>query len=453
MRRHEWVFIAAVMWIVSGVGLGTARADDVQVNTYTTDDQLRASVALETDGDFVVVWESHGSGGTDSSLESIQGQRYASDGSTVGGEFQINTYTTSSQRNPSLALDADGDFVVVWSSVGSAGTDSSYHSIQGQRYASDGSTAGGEFQVNTNTTGWQRLAGVAMDAGGDFVVVWQSFDGTSPSFYSVQARRYASNGVPVGDEFRVNTYTTIYQAKASVAMDADGDFVVVWNSPGSSGTDTSSSSVQGRRYASDGSTAGGEFQVNTYTTSFQTDASVAMDADGDFVVTWISNGSSGTDSWYASIQGQRFASDGSAAGGQFQVNSYTPLNQVQSSVGMAAAGDFVVAWVREGYILPPETPGDSVHAQRYASDGSAVGGEVQVSCNPADYIWTVGFPSVGVAGDGDFVVAWESHFFTWPPSGEGNPGGTDTVGFSIRKTRGPLIFADGFESGDTSAWN
>ena len=87
-------------------------------------------MGLDADGDFVVVWNSRGSGGTDSSARSIQGQRYASDGSAVGGQFQVNTYTTDYQYFSSVALDADGDFVVVWESEGSGGTDSDGLSIQ-----------------------------------------------------------------------------------------------------------------------------------------------------------------------------------------------------------------------------------------------------------------------------------------------------------------------------------
>ena len=49
-------------------------------------------MAMDTDGDFVVVWDSLGSFGTASSSDSIQGQHFASDGSIVGGEFQINTF-------------------------------------------------------------------------------------------------------------------------------------------------------------------------------------------------------------------------------------------------------------------------------------------------------------------------------------------------------------------------
>jgi hypothetical protein len=32
----------------------------------------------------------------------------------VGSEFQVNTYATGWQHEPAVAVDADGDFVVVW---------------------------------------------------------------------------------------------------------------------------------------------------------------------------------------------------------------------------------------------------------------------------------------------------------------------------------------------------
>ena len=92
-----------------------------------------------------------------------------------------------------------------------------------------------------------------------------------------------------------------------MAADADRDFVVVWESPGSSGTDASGQSIHGRRYASDGSSQGAQFQVNSYTTSDQRIPAVAAAADGDFVVVWDSDGSSGPDTHTTSIQGQRFS--------------------------------------------------------------------------------------------------------------------------------------------------
>ena len=44
-------------------------------------------------------------------------------------------------------------------------------------------------------------------------------------------------------------------------MAADGDFVVVWDGGGSSGTDTGDYSIHGQRYASDGSPQGAEFHL------------------------------------------------------------------------------------------------------------------------------------------------------------------------------------------------
>jgi hypothetical protein len=121
----------------------------------------------------------------------------------VGGEFQVNTYTTNGQTYPSVSVAPDGGFVVVWQS---RRQDGSYASVQGQRYDSGGSRIGGEFQVNTYTTGGQAGPSVAASSAGGFVVVWQGWN--QDGWYDVFGRRYTSEGTPAGDEFQVNTYTT-----------------------------------------------------------------------------------------------------------------------------------------------------------------------------------------------------------------------------------------------------
>jgi hypothetical protein len=235
---------------VGGVALGaTPLGAEFQVNSYTTGGQVLSSVAVDADGDFVVVWRSAGSAGTDTSSWSIQGQRYDASGNAVGSQFQVNTYTTLHQREPSVSADSDGDFVVVWHSYGSAGSDTSDYSVQGQRYDASGNAVGSEFQVNSYTTDRQYGPSVAVDADGDFVVVWTSYGsaGSDTSGYSVQGQRYDASGNPVGSEFQINTYTTNGQADPSAAVNADGDFVVAWVSYGSAGSDPDWS-VQGQRY-------------------------------------------------------------------------------------------------------------------------------------------------------------------------------------------------------------
>jgi hypothetical protein len=380
---------------------------EFQVNTYSALFQSLPSVAADADGDFVVVWSCAGSSGTDTASLSIQGQRYAADGSPQGTQFQVNTYTTGDQRNASVAADADGDFVVVWESYGSYGTDTEYgqRSVQGQRYASDGSSQGAQFQVNTYTTHSQFNASVAADSGGNFVVVWQSngSTGTDTSYFSIQGQRYDSGGSTQGAEFQVNTFTTFFQFRPSVAADANGNFVVAWESYGSSGTDTSGYSVHGQRYDSGGSTQGAEFQANTYTTGFQRHASVTADAEGDFVVVWESYGSSGTDTSGFSIRGRRYSSTGSPQGPEFQVNSYTTSDQQYPSVAAAADGEFVVAWNSAGS-SGTDTSGDSIQGQRYNAYGTTRGAQFQVST----YTTSQQYSASVAAVDGGFIMVWRS---------------------------------------------
>src|SRR5215203_5450263 len=67
---------------------------------------------------------------------------------------------------------------------------------------------GPEFQINTYTTGGQPVetVGIAANAAGDFVVVWDTTQNGVD--LDVFAQRYDAAGVPRGGEFRANTYTT-----------------------------------------------------------------------------------------------------------------------------------------------------------------------------------------------------------------------------------------------------
>lgn len=263
--------------------------------------QRHAAVAINSVGTFMVVWES---GYED---YDIRGQIFGADGSFIGSEVAINTYTLGAQREPAVAAAGEGAFVVVWDSDGSNGTDSG-SSIQGRLIGSNAAPLGPQAQVNTYITGAQRYPAVAANAEGAFVVVWQSqgSNGNDHDSFSIQGRLYAANGAPVGSDGQVNTYTTGAQKRPAVAANAEGDFVVAWESNGSNGTDHDLYSVQARLYASNALPIGHQFQVNSYTTSNQQRAVVAMEEHGDFVVVWDSNGSSGNDDDRTSIQAQLF---------------------------------------------------------------------------------------------------------------------------------------------------
>lgn len=417
MRRWLWwtavLLNAKAGW--AGVSAPLPVGGEFQVNSFTTGVQYRPAIAMDGSGAFVVLWTSEGSATTDVDELSVQGQRFAADGSPVNGQFQVNTYTTGYQVRPKVAMKSTGEFVVVWQSAGSV-ADSSYSSILGQRYAASGSNLGGEFQVNSLTTNDQQYPDVAMDAAGIFEVVWDSpvAAGGDSSPRSIEAKRFTAGGAG-GAEFQVNSYTTNSQSLPAISMKPDGNLVVAWESLGSSGGDTSFSSIHGRRIESDG-VPGAEFQINSYTTSTQSDAAIAVDPAGNFVVVWRSNGSAGSDHSYTSIQARRFAPDATPRGSDFQVNSYTTSFQDEATVAIDVDGDFVVVWRSAG-------PGadDSTQGQRFAASGAFLGGQFQVSTSPA------GSAGAGLAFDsnGDFVATWAASSSL----------GTDTSGDSIQAQR------------------
>jgi hypothetical protein len=234
-------------------------------------------------------------------------------------------------------MEADGDFVVVWAYYGPEFS----LDIQAQRYASDGTAPGGHFQVTTDTTTTQNDPSVAVDGDGDFVVVWGSYSYLESPYtlYSgVQGRRYASDGTALGSEFQVNAYTTSGWPDPSVAAEGDGDFVVVWTGE-SSGADTSASGILGQRYASDGTALGSPFQVNTYTTGGQVSPAVAATGDGDFVVVWAGSGSFSTDTDSSSVQGQRFGADENDADGDGVANGADDCIDLANASQLDADGD------------------------------------------------------------------------------------------------------------------
>jgi hypothetical protein len=397
--------------------------EQFQVNSYTTNHQGSPAVALDSDGDFVVAWRSWGSYGSDTDVGSIQGQRYNSVGTAQGSQFQVNSYTTGHQDGPAVALDSDGDFVVVWGSWGSYGSDTEGNSIQGQRYNSVGTAQGSQFQINSYTTNNQNVPDVAMDSDGDFVVVWGSSGsyGSDTDGSSIQGQRYNSVGTAQSSQFQVNTYTTNNQWAPAVALDSDGDFVVVWHSNGSSGGDTSNYSIQGQGYNSAGTAQGSQFQVNIYTTDFQVSPAVALDSDGDFVVVWDSRGSDGGDTDFSSIQGQRYNSAGTAQGSQFQVNSYTTSWQTSPAVALDSDGDFVVVWTSDGSVANDQN-GDSIQGQSYNSAGTAQGSQFQVNTYRLN---DQNNPVAAMDSNGDYVVVWQS---------DGSNSG-DTSSYSIQGQR------------------
>jgi hypothetical protein len=414
--KRLWAGLAVTFLAVPAAAQAPNGAE-FRVNTYTTGSQWRADVATDRSGHFVVAFADQ----QGSTAREVVVRRFTSAGRPRGAEFRVNTFTTDGQSYPAVASDRAGNFVVTWESYGQ---DGDRYGIFGQRYDAAGTAVGGEFQVNTFTTGWQYSSAVAMGPDGNFVVVWQS-DGEDGSGAGVFGRRFDVVGGAFGPPFTVSSTTGGHQQGPSVAMAADGSFVVAWygNGPGDG------FGVFARRFAVTGTPLGDEFRVNTNAVGNQFSPSVSASGDGAFVVVWQSYVSSATG---ADVFGQRFDSSGNPIGAQFAVSNYVTGDQMQPKVALDDKGAFMVTWWT---YLPPAIGGDTIRARQFDASGIAVGGEFGVNTYTTGTQTT---PVIATGPAGHFVIVWQ-----------GTP--VDGSQYGVFGQRfGDLIFADTLDAGPAS---
>ena len=425
-KRLVLISIAVVLAFLPSAARSQAPSgSEFLVNTTTAGEQKSPAVATDANGNFVVVW-ANGYG--------VTGQRFNASGTPVGAEFLVNTYTSSYKSVPVVSADPNGNFVVLWNSYGQ---DGSGPGLFGQRFNATGARLGSEFRVSSYTTGPQSFASVASDAGGNFVVVWQSQD-TSTS-YGIFGQRFDASGTPQGTEFLVNLLTVGPQVSPSVAADAAGNFVVAWDNVATGGIFSTPNGIFAKRYDAAGTPQAAEFQVNGSTEASVGNPKVASDPNGNFVVVWsAADGGCGFFGCSSGVWGRRFDASGAPQGGEFRINTYTTGNQGPASVSSDEKGNFVVVWPGSGqdepgfYLL-----GSGVFGQRYDASGVAQGGEFRVNS------YTTGdqrASAVAVSPDGDFVVVWHSRY---------QVSGYDVFG----QRYGDIIFEDGFESGGLTKWS
>ncbi len=158
----------------------------------------------------------------------IHGRRFSSDGKSISQEFVVNTTLRGTQYAPSVAADAEGNFVVVWQTQFPGGL---LRSIFGQRFSKTGQKVGPEFRVNEERFEKDFVPSVAMDREGNFVVAWQSFSRspTRAQCGQVRARLYRRDGTPAGPEFPVAPGYAACGEEPKVAFGPNGVFAFVWS--------------------------------------------------------------------------------------------------------------------------------------------------------------------------------------------------------------------------------
>jgi len=378
-------------------------------------DQTHSDVAMDSLGNYVVVYRSFGDTGDSANHANIYARLFDKDGIPIGTEFRVNNQIYHDQKSPSLSMQHNGEFVVAWEGKDVA---SDKNTIWLKRYdgngnvllndaivAQDGTETFGDFTVSNpdvainemgsqaivyqrnydnefigktvmmklfgdgddllnlhelgSNNGSYYLPKVAMSDFGIFTGVFTSYLGnTLPpnnSFgFAITKQSFAPNGVKIGFEEYVNTSFTNGQIAPDIAMDATGNALIAWTEV----TTTDDGEIKGRYYDPSGNASSGVISINTFTTGEQSLKKVAMDDSGDHIVTWESDGQDGDGS---GIFSQYFDRNLIKRGDEFRVNTIASGDQLAPSVAINDLTNVTFTWheMRTDY--------DVIH-KRYISD-------------------------------------------------------------------------------------
>ena len=292
------------------------------------------SVGMDAMEGLVVAWNGY----PDGDNTGIGARRFDSSGQPLGESFQVNAYTTGYQGAASVAVAASGRFIVVWNS---------HVQISGRVFDENGEPATDEFQVNQSPLPTPtppksarpssprvpevKSAIVSADPSGNFVVTWEAN-------FVIKARRFDSDGVPIGDEFQVSTTTDYAVGQPNVSVSPLGTFTIVWTQFGNA----AGTKVFAQRYNQDGEPQGDNFQVSSSSVSFLWYPGIGTDATGNFIVVWLSQLADAAP--LMNMVARQYDSDGNAEGPLFQVSTYQGYKFYGGAVAMNGAGSFVVTW-------------------------------------------------------------------------------------------------------------
>jgi hypothetical protein len=387
-------------------GSGTPLADYI----------FSGDVAVGNEGNFVVAWDNidyyFGSGDSE-----VAAQRFDADANFVGSRIQVASQVGHHFRHPTIGLDADDAFVVVWTDLGPYGGTEEVP-VSAQQFAANGTPVGSEIAVTSGAndffSGPHRWTPVSMNASGQFVVAWIDYD-----TWGVNAQRYDANGTPLGGPLAV---TATSDRALDLVLEDDGDVVVVWVDD----------YIMGRRYDATAAVLGSAFQVSETAGFDRYDmAMVASTTDDAFVVAWSGNGGLGlNDEVFArrfgipqatGIAGTKLVIvDKLATAGKAKV-VFVAKNDPGIQKGPAGgpatlSGSFEVFYtddtsVAGSFILPTPWQKNDALVAKYVNTLAPSGGQVKVALVKNDLVAKVRAKGLG---DGPAI-----DLFAGPPSASG----------------------------------
>lgn len=250
----------------------------------------------------------------------------------------VNSVSTGQQLDPAVGANMQGDVMVAWEDDTD---DNGSMQIHARMLDANGCARFALRPVNTHSDGNQRNPDVAMDKLGNTVIVWED---NRTGKYDIRVRGFRRDGTQRFPEMTVNANTSGQQLNPAVAMDDDGNFVVTWEDDRN---ENGVYEIRARRFPANGQAGFAEFKPNLVSAGQQRMPHVAMSANGSFVIVWADNRDS--DAFY-SVRASSFKANGETklpdfvvASERFPATVYLG-NTAAPRVAIDGAGRFAVTW-------------------------------------------------------------------------------------------------------------
>ncbi len=305
----------------------------------------------------------------------------------IKNDFIVNDDTFLGDHHfPMVTMNKSGNFIIAWNDERHGWDD---WDIFFQSYDLNGNSLGSNIRVNDDGAGLPQVdVSVAMNDAGNFVLAWED---ERPGYRCIFYQVYNSNGNPVGANNRANDANAVGLDPA-VAMDDAGNFVITWKDHRNSGD----RDIYFQMFDADGNKIGMNVKANDDVGSaHQESPSIAMNDDGDFVISWddFRDGSA------RHVYLQRYDPYGNPLDSNIRVDD-DPGNSITTSIAMDENGNFVVVW-------SDERSGADIYFQMYDNNGNTNGSNVKVSDDIGNIYHS--FPNVAMEINGDFVITWRSY--------------------------------------------
>ncbi|MGQ0621110.1 MAG: Calx-beta domain-containing protein [Panacagrimonas sp.] len=383
--------------------------EEFRVNRHSTGDQVSPSIAHSASGDFVVAWADYSE-----DRPGIYFRRYQADGTLLDRRpVRVDTpdeFSATPPRSPDVAMDEDGDFVIAWLDLDTRigpGNEYFNSTLFARRYASTGrarDASAREIARSGNVNSTLGPPSIAMDSPGNFVVAYDESDFGGARFVDSCLGVFFTRHSPGGRRLsRTRVGTESCSFSPSVAMEPDGDFVIAHEivTTNRRSGDFVSAKLVARRYDAGGTARDPLPAVVAPGVIFSETGDLAVEDDGDFIVTWSTN-ASGYPVTQSHIMARRFTSGGVVRGAPIQVNSDGDSLNFAPRIGIAGDGSFTLVWERRN----PDTDDRDILRRSY--DGRARSIDTTETRVNEVIAGDQHEPALAVQDDGSLVVAWQS---------------------------------------------